>query len=150
MLFRKNIMKNCLFFFVLLISSCKTDSLYISYPQTYYSKASGTNLAEVERSMIKELYSFYTNSDKKHLFYEVNFQNRMLVNFNPADKILFISNDLCSGIAGHFANVEEKDLKFLSENSVSFLDYPKHLTPSKGLDYANLKLQTNAPCLRNK
>lgn len=139
-------MKNWLIIFVILINSCKIDSVDISYPQTYYSKMSSLNLEEVERGMIKELYSFYINSDKKYIFYEVNWQNRMLINYNPADKILFMSNDLCSGLAGHFSNVEEKDVKFLSENSVNFFDYKKYLTPTQGVDYKNLK--TNAPCLR--
>ena len=143
-------MKNWLIVFVLLINSCKVDSVDISYPQTYSSKISSINLEEVERGMIKELYSFFSNSDKKYIFYEVNWQNRMLINYNPVGKILFMSSDLCSGLAGHFYNVEEKDLKILSDNSVMFVDYKKYLTPSQGVNYDNLKHQTNAPCLVKK
>ncbi len=144
-------MKNWLIFSCLLVISCRNDSPYKIYPQTYYSKSSTSDLEKAEKDMIKELYFFYTNSDKKLSFCEVNLGNRLLVNYNPTNKTLFTSNDFCSGWSVFFGNVEEKDVKFLSDSMIKFSDYKKYLTPPplKSVDYNNL--QTNAPCLgKNK
>ena len=144
-------MKNWLVLLCLLIISCRDSSVNVIYPQTYYSKNGSLNLEEGQKYMIKELYLFYTNSDKKYLFYEVISRNSMVVNYNPGNKVLFTSYDLCSGLSGYFINVEEKDLKFLSDSMIKFSDYKKYLTPPppKSVDYDNL--QTNAPCLgKNK
>lgn len=124
--------------------SCWDTSVQKEYPETYYSKVTGIiDFDEIRKEMIRELYSFYNSSDKKNNFYEVLWSKRILINYNRVNKTLNISDDICSGWFGKFKNVEEKDIKFLSDNRIEFSKYKLYLTPLGEV----MKTETNAPCL---
>ena len=93
--------------------------------------------------MIRELGEFYNGSDKKSYFYEVLWANHMLINYNRINKTLNVSVDICSGWLYKFKNVEEKDIKFLSDNKIEFDKYKLYLRPLGEI----MKTETNAPCL---
>lgn len=123
--------------------SCKETSVQKEYSETFYSKISGTNLVEVQKEMIRELGEFYNGSDKKSYFYEVLWANHMLINYNRINKTLNVSVDICSGWLYKFKNVEEKDIKFLSDSKIEFDKYKLYLIPLGEI----MKTETNAPCL---
>jgi hypothetical protein len=139
--------KKLLFTFcIFLILSCKEANIEKTSPETFYSKISESNLEKVQKGLIKELYSFYLNSNKTSKFYEAIWAESLVINYNQENKTLNVSIDACSGWLFRFKNVEEKDIKFLSDNEVIFNNYKNYIQPL-GDTLSGVNIPTNARCL---
>lgn len=136
-------------FCILLALSCKEVNIEKTSPETFYSKISESNLESVQKGLIKELYSFYSKSNKTNKFYEAIWAENMVINYNQENKILSVSIDACSGWLFKFRNVEEGDIKFLSDNNLIFNDYKNYIQPL-GNTSNTVSIPTNARCLSSE